>query len=192
MRKINNTMTTKKCKVCESEISKNECKGRVCRKCNNEIEKKRRKIKKEKETEEEKILRIEKHRIYYRERMSNPELRERKKQQQYENCVNNPVRHLFNRAKARAIKKGLEFTITQDDIIIPKTCPVFGVLLVPSNRTNNDPDNSPSLDRVDSSKGYTKDNIMVISYRANTLKNNATPEEIKMLYNFYCRPIEES
>lgn len=38
--------------------------------------------------------------------------------------------------------------------------------------------NWPSLDRWDSSKGYVPGNVFVISYRANTLKNSATYEEI--------------
>jgi hypothetical protein len=40
---------------------------------------------------------------------------------------------------------------------------------------------SPSLDRIDSSKGYVKGNVRVISHRANLLKNNATVEELKLL-----------
>ena len=40
---------------------------------------------------------------------------------------------------------------------------------------------SPSLDRIDPNRGYTKDNIIVMSYRANRIKNDATKEEIKKL-----------
>ena len=41
---------------------------------------------------------------------------------------------------------------------------------------------SPSLDKIIPSLGYVKDNIWVISYRANTIKNNCTFEEIEKLY----------
>ena len=37
---------------------------------------------------------------------------------------------------------------------------------------------SKSLDRIDSSRGYVKGNVIIISWRANRLKNNATLEEL--------------
>lgn len=77
---------------------------------------------------------------------------------------------LFNAAKARANKKGREFSIELSDIQIPKVCPVLHI-----------PMTSPSLDRIDSSRGYVKGNVRVISKRANQLKNNATVEEMKLI-----------
>jgi len=37
------------------------------------------------------------------------------------------------------------------------------------------------LDRIDNNKGYIKDNVWVISRKANTIKNNASLEELKAL-----------
>jgi hypothetical protein len=38
-------------------------------------------------------------------------------------------------------------------------------------------DNSPSLDRIDSKKGYIKNNIKMISNKANIMKLNGTANE---------------
>jgi hypothetical protein len=77
---------------------------------------------------------------------------------------------LWNAAKSRAKEKGREFKIELTDIVIPAVCPVLGV-----------PMERPSLDRIDSSKGYVKGNVRVISHRANMLKNNATIEELELV-----------
>lgn len=81
-------------------------------------------------------------------------------------------------AKHRAQSKGMEFTITLEDIRIPDLCPVLGIPLV---KLSAERFNSPSIDRIDNTRGYTPDNICVISYRANSLKNNASPEEMKRI-----------
>ncbi len=38
-------------------------------------------------------------------------------------------------------------------------------------------DNSPTIDRINSSRGYEPGNIEVISWRANRMKGDATAEE---------------
>ena len=43
---------------------------------------------------------------------------------------------------------------------------------------------SPSLDRIDNTKGYIKGNVKVISWRANAIKKDATLEELKALVNY--------
>ena len=75
-------------------------------------------------------------------------------------------------AKKRALKKGLEFSIKPKDIYIPKKCPILKVPLICSTRY------SPSIDRIYPDKGYIKGNIAVISALANSMKANATPQEL--------------
>ena len=44
-----------------------------------------------------------------------------------------------------------------------------------------------SLDRKDNRQGYVEDNVIVVSWRANSLRNNATEEELFKLAKFYVR-----
>jgi hypothetical protein len=41
-----------------------------------------------------------------------------------------------------------------------------------------------SVDRIDNNSGYTKDNIKVISFRANRLKSNGTLEEFEQIVKY--------
>ena len=85
-------------------------------------------------------------------------------------------RKMFWMAKYRAKKKKIKFNITVDDVVFPKICPVLGFKIDYKGKRNAD--NIPSLDRIDSNKGYIKGNVRVISNRANFLKNNATSDEL--------------
>jgi hypothetical protein len=95
---------------------------------------------------------------------------------------NNPEKAMFNRAKTRAKRSGIEFTITLKDIVIPPYCPVFGIPLYTS--IGGMCDNSPSLDRVNPYKGYIPGNVCVISHRANHIKNNGTADEHMRIASF--------
>lgn len=58
-------------------------------------------------------------------------------------------------------------------------CPLLGVPLQYKKFTGGRcPDNYATLDRIDSSKGYEEGNVIVISFRANSIKNSATLEEM--------------
>ena len=80
-------------------------------------------------------------------------------------------------AKNRAKKKELEFNLTVEDIVIPEFCPILDVRLslYEKKRTYL----SPSLDRIDNTKGYIKGNIAVISWRANRIKSDADSKELR-------------
>ena len=93
-----------------------------------------------------------------------------------------PEQVLLNRAKQRAKKNNLEFSLKLEDIIIPEFCPVLGIPLILKFKTKDGVyKNAPSLDRIDVKKGYTKENSRIISNRANNLKSNATIEELEKI-----------
>lgn len=87
-----------------------------------------------------------------------------------------PVWSMIRRAKTRASKEGLDFSLVAADISpLPTTCPVLGVTMRISEFAQ-DPC-AYSLDRIDNSNGYVRGNVAVISYKANRLKNDGTAEE---------------
>lgn len=90
-----------------------------------------------------------------------------------------PRARMLRCARARAKKKGFQFAITIDDIVIPTHCPVLGIPLFPGKGTFTD--NSPSLDRINNDLGYISGNVRVISYRANSLKSDGTLTEMKLI-----------
>ena len=85
-------------------------------------------------------------------------------------------------AKSRAKSKNLPFNIELTDIVVPDRCPVFG-----TEWDFDRKEGTPSLDKIAPSKGYVKGNIVVVSMRANRLKNDATPEELRLLAEFYSK-----
>lgn len=90
--------------------------------------------------------------------------------------LNKPEVWLLKQAKRRSKEKDLEFTLTLEDIVIPYRCPIMGEVLqyIPNGYS----DYSPSIDRIDSKKGYVKDNIQIISSIANRMKWTATQEQL--------------
>lgn len=82
-------------------------------------------------------------------------------------------------AKSRAVGSNIEFNIKEEDIELVKFCPFLEIELDYSGdrRINW---NSPSLDRIDNSKGYIPGNVWIISRRANTMKHSANREELKI------------
>lgn len=95
------------------------------------------------------------------------------------------VRTLYSRLKASAKRREIAFDLTLTDLnnlSFPLTCPVLGIRLKFNNKLMDD---SYSIDRIDSTKGYEIDNIIVISWKANRLKNNASNEELEKISNFY-------
>ncbi len=102
------------------------------------------------------------------------------KEQQKNRREKNPLRFLFEDAKKHSKLKNREFSITIDDIkntlIKQKNCCALSG--VEFNK-----ENKPSLDRIDSSKGYTVNNIQLLLIDINVMKNKFIQENFIKLCN---------
>ena len=85
------------------------------------------------------------------------------------------ARGILSRAKKTARIRGRAFDLHEEDICIPEFCPVLGIPL--ERGIKKLCDSSPSIDRIDSSRGYVRGNVAIISLRANMIKNCGTAEE---------------
>lgn len=82
-------------------------------------------------------------------------------------------KRLLQAAKSRALKTGIDFDLTVEDITpLPTHCPVFGIELKRSSV--DDRDASYTIDRFDNDRGYVRGNGIVISWLANRLKSDGT------------------
>lgn len=88
----------------------------------------------------------------------------------------------LKRIEHRCIKHGIEFNLTLEDFDIPGMCPALDIPLIVSDSNKFQ---SPSMDRIDPQKGYTKGNVRVISYRANQIKSNSTIDEMEKVLQYY-------
>jgi len=91
-----------------------------------------------------------------------------------------PRKQMLRASRGRAKQAGLPHTISREDIVIPTHCPVLGIKL----SVGGDRNSSPSLDRLVGDLGYVPMNVVVISYRANRMKNDATLAELEQLVKF--------
>jgi len=89
----------------------------------------------------------------------------------------NWVKKMLTRARYRAEECGWDFNLSAEDIVFPTHCPYLGLKLTYTLGQGQLPTNA-SIDRIDPLKGYTKDNVQIISRKANTMKSNASMEEL--------------
>ena len=113
--------------------------------------------------------------------MKNNELTKRKRKY-------NPAKSWYFGTKARAKKGNLVFELAPEDFIIPVTCPVLGIPIesrMGYGKVGGRHDGSPSVDRIDNSEGYTPENTIIVSFRVNRLKSDASIEELRKIVEFY-------
>lgn len=98
------------------------------------------------------------------------------------NKIHNPESYILKRTKQSARNRKLEFNLTIEDIVIPEVCPILGIPLVMS--LGRATQATPTVDRIDNSKGYIKGNIGIISRHANSCKCNMTIDDVRNLLKY--------
>lgn len=107
-----------------------------------------------------------------------------KSKEEYRKIGKKYVYLMWSRAKKRALEKNIPFDILLEDINIPDMCPVLGVHFIISNSGQGPGDLSPSLDRIIPKLGYVKDNIQIISFKANRIKSDADINDLEKVLNY--------
>jgi hypothetical protein len=98
----------------------------------------------------------------------------------------------FREFLRRARNRNLEINLDLKDLVLVWNsqngiCPYSGVVLKLPSSKNNSKIYTASLDRIDSSKGYVKDNIQFVSTTINFMKNTLSDEETKE----FCKQISK-
>ena len=103
----------------------------------------------------------------------------------YRNTLKGRFVGLCSSAKTRALKKKLKYSITTDDLEElyfrqSGLCAISGLKMTTiSGRRHRSNSFVMSLDRIDSEKGYTKDNIQLVCWQANRMKDCLSWDEFK-------------
>lgn len=122
---------------------------------------------------------MERKRENVRRKREDPVYRNREREINKETRLKNRVVFLLRSARDRAKQEGLPFSITKEDVPIPTHCPVLGVKLEVHTRY------APSIDKIEPSKGYIPGNVWVISWKANSMKLDASPDELKRFCEYW-------
>lgn len=107
----------------------------------------------------------------------------------YYSTLQGRARNLWWACKQRARRKGIPFTLNLDVLIAkmePEVCQLTGLPLV--LEMNDDwriHPLAPSVDRIDSAKGYTNHNTQVIAFGINSLKAQYPTEVVRVLAKAY-------
>jgi hypothetical protein len=135
-------------------------------------------------TPEQRAVKREKVNAYHRKRRATPEINLRLIEDQRRYRERWRIAVLIRHARSRCRKNGIEFDAVYMQSIKylkPSHCPCCGVGLSYgfSGKAGKPPNNGPSLDRIDPTKGYIHGNVEIICWRCNALKRDATLPELQ-------------
>ena len=98
----------------------------------------------------------------------------------------------YNGLRRRAKEKNLDFNLDRQFLksIYPKDneCPALGIEFQLGSEGGRA--TSPSVDRIDNSKGYIKGNIVWVSSLANMIMTSATPQQVLDVAYFFKQQVE--
>ncbi len=90
-----------------------------------------------------------------------------------------PRTRLLKSAYRNAFYSNQVFSLKLKDIPAPSHCKYLGIkLFYLKSNLGQVPPNAASIDKIDPNKGYIPENIQVISFLANRMKNDATIEQL--------------
>jgi len=186
-----------KCKECISLYNKNHYKKYYIKNRDKIIENKREYYKKNKEeiSKKDKIryyknidYKKKYNKSYYKknenkikQNICNNNYNINKKRKEY--IKNNIEEYLLYVAKNRAKRNEIGFNLISEDVKLPNdnVCPLLNIKMKVNNGCAKY--NSFTLDKLDPFGSYSKNNILVISRKANASKSNSTIEEYETLVN---------
>ena len=159
------------CPICGKEKqSRKRDVGKACASCNMKaIEKKFRHLK-------------------IKENKLSPKETQQRTREKYKYDLSYRLKKLLGQAKLRAKKQDIVCNLTLDELlsIFPTDycCPVLKTKLIWGCSGKGNRWGSPSIDRVDPQGDYTKDNVMIISWRANKIKGDCSVEELEAVLTY--------
>jgi hypothetical protein len=153
----------------------------------NNKEEQNEKSKKYRENNREKVR--EKRKEYYennkeeqKEKVKNYYHNNIEKRKEYSKSPRGMLNHYRSKAKIRGINFNLTLDWTEEQIKLPEynICAISGIQFV------EEPHHafSRSLDRIDSSKGYTPDNVRWVCYKLNSWKSDLTLHEVSLIFKY--------
>ena len=123
---------------------------------------------------------------------SDAELSDYSKAEMLEAHVRKKLANNLAVAANKCREQGIPFDITADDLMpAPLKCPVFGFKLDWYKDGRGGADDSPSIDRLIPEEGYVAGNVMLISYKANRIKNDSNLSELRMVADWVEAQITE-
>lgn len=95
------------------------------------------------------------------------------------------IQQMIARARRRARQYQIDYNLTYEYLVAiwpdDVVCPVLGIELDLSGEILH---RCASIDRIDNTRGYVQGNVSVVSFRANSIKSDATLQELERLVEY--------